>query len=398
MDVHYVVVPEGGGRGRFGENRASKRTAVAAVVVGAAMALCLLVGAAMEERNMVVMAGAGTQELRQQALKALAGRLSQKEVNYEVARQAVEGLPVPTQVLAVKFAAQALSAVGSAAPAAQTLLECSNKDAYLQISTSFGELAANITARNASLFAREATLKAEADAADQAWLDAQSSYVQAISAKDAAKEAATYAAGMYSKYETAVSAGQAQLDAELPILEEVLKLITSLMGGGAAAKGNTQEILKQAQAKVAGLVPPAADKKLDSSIVRLKTVLQEADTAGTADKMAAVVQGLQAQMAARITEIGTQIQAMQAQLAADTAAKGEWEQKMVDLSDEHDKALNDASTADLTRNSLGGEYMVKDEAYQNFHSTFEEQVAQLSKESSAVNTILTKITDFIATC
>ena len=48
--------------------------------------------------------------------------------------------------------------------------------------------------------------------------------------------------------------------------------------------------------------------------------------------------------------------------------------------------------------SLGGEYMVKDEAYQNFHSTFEEQVAQLSKESSAVNTILTKITDFIATC
>lgn len=361
---------------------------------------------------MVVMAGAGTQELRQQALKALAGRLSQKEVNYEVARQAVEGLPVPTQVLAVKFAAQALSAVGSAAPAAQTLLECSNKDAYLQISTSFGELAANITARNASLFAREATLKAEADAADQAWLDAQSSYVQAISAKDAAKEAATYAAGMYSKYETAVSAGQAQMDAEkpkldeemaqlqseLPILEEVLKLITSLMGGGAAAKGNTQEILKQAQAKVAGLVPPAADKKLDSSIVRLKTVLQEAGTAGTADKMAAVVQGLQAQMAARITEIGTQIQAMQAQLAADTAAKGEWEQKMVDLSDEHDKALNDASTADLTRNSLGGEYMVKDEAYQNFHSTFEEQVAQLSKESSAVNTILTKITDFIATC
>merc|ERR1719409_1569181 len=389
MDVHYVVVPEGGGRGRFGENRASKRTAVAAVVVGAAMALCLLVGAAMEERNMVVMAGAGTQELRQQALKALAGRLSQKEVNYEVARQAVEGLPVPTRVLAVKFAAQALSAGVSAAPAAQTLLECSNKDAYLQISTSFGELAANITARNASLFAREATLKAEADAADQAWLDAQSSYVQAISAKDAAKEAATYAAGMYSKYETAVSSGQAQMDAEkpkldeemaeLPILEEVLKLITSLMGGGAAAKGNTQEILKQAQAKVAGLVPPAADKKLDSSIVRLKTVLQEADTAGTADKMAAVVQGLQAQMAARITEIGTQIQAMQAQLAADTAAKGEWEQKMVDLSDEHEKALNDASTADLTRNSLGGEYMVKDEAYQNFHSTFEEQVAQLSK-------------------
>merc|ERR1719409_2653617 len=304
MDVHYVVVPEGGGRGRFGENRASKRTAVAAVVVGAAMALCLLVGAAMEERNMVVMAGAGTQELRQQALKALAGRLSQKEVNYEVARQAVEDLPVPTQVLAVKFAAQALSAGGPAAPAAQTLLECSNKDAYLQISTSFGELAANITARNASLFAREATLKA--DAADQAWLDAQSSYVQAISAKDAAKEAATYAAGMYSKYETAVSAGQAQMDAEkpkldeemaqlqseLPILEEVLKLITSLVGGGAAAKGNTQEILKQAQAKVAGLVPPAADKKLDSSIVRLKTVLQEADTAGTADKMAAVVQGL----------------------------------------------------------------------------------------------------------
>ena len=33
-------------------------------------------------------------------------------------------------------------------------------------------------------------------------------------------------------------------------------------------------------------------------------MLQEAGTAGTADKMAAVVQGLQAQMAARITEIG----------------------------------------------------------------------------------------------
>merc|ERR1712216_246509 len=97
-------------------------------------------------------------------------------------------------------------------------------------------------------------------------------------------------------------------------------------------------------------------------------------------------------------EIETQISAMHSQVEADKASKAEWETKMVDLSDEHDKAQNDEQSADLVRNSLGGTYMVKDEAYQNFHSTFLAEAAQLAKESAAVNTILTKIKEFLASC
>ena len=89
-----------------------------------------------------------------------------------------------------------------------------------------------------------------------------------------------------------------QLNAELPVLQEVLGLVTSL-SGAAAAKANHKAILKLAQEKVAGLVPPKADKRLDGTILKLKSILAEADTAGTAASMAAVIQGLQAQMTSR---------------------------------------------------------------------------------------------------
>ena len=209
----YVTV---GGTGRFGENRSSKRAQGVVVALGAAMALCLLIGAAMEERNMVPIAMEGTSALSQQALKQLESKLSSKEVNYEVARQAVEHLPVHQQVLAVKFAAEALSST----PTTTDLQECSNKDSYETIEASFSELAANISASNTSLYERETTLKAAADAAHSAWLDAQSKYRTATAEKESAKQAATYAAGMYTKFETAVSAGQAQYDAEKPKLDE----------------------------------------------------------------------------------------------------------------------------------------------------------------------------------
>jgi hypothetical protein len=370
------------------------------------MAMCLLIGAAMEERNMVPVSTANTQVLSQQALKQLEGKLSTKEMNYEVARRAVKGLAVSTQVLAVKFAARALSPGTT-----MELQECSNKDAYESIQESFTELASNISAHNASLYARELELKADADAANEAWMESESAYRTAVAAKESAGQAATYAAGMYSKYETAVSTGQAeydtekpkldgeilQLNAELPVLQEVLGLVTSL-SGAAAAKANHKAILKLAQEKVAGLVPPKADKRLDGSILKLKSILAAADTAGTAASMAAVIQGLQAQMTSRIAEIQAQIGRMEGKLNEDKASKAEWEKKMVDLSDAHDEAQNKERTADLTRNSLGGTFMVKDEAYQNFHASFEGEVSKLSDESAAVTTILGKINDFIASC
>ena len=204
-----------GGTGRFGENRSSKRAQGVVVALGAAMALCLLIGAAMEERNIVPVSMAATSELSQQALRQLESQLSTKEVNYEVARQAVEHLPVHQQVLAVKFAAEALSS----APTTD-LQECSNADSYQTIETSFAELAANISASNATLYAREATLRAAADEAHTAWLEAQAKYRTATAEKESAKQAATYAAGMYTKFETAVSAGQAQYDEEKPKLDE----------------------------------------------------------------------------------------------------------------------------------------------------------------------------------
>ena len=42
--------------------------------------------------------------------------------------------------------------------------------------------------------------------------------------------------------------------------------------------------------------------------------------------------------------------------------------------------------------------MVKDEAYQNFHATFETEAAELQSQTSVVGTILSKISDFLASC
>jgi len=408
MNAYVVPVTVGGSNQRFGTNRSSKRAQGVVVAIGAAMAMCLMIGAAMEDRNMVPVSMADTQTLsKQQALKQLSGVLSSKEINYEVARKAVQGLAVHMQVLAVKFAAQALSD----SPTTTDLQECANKDSYASIMTSFAALASNISASNSSLYAREVALKADADSAKSSWLSAQSTFRTAQSTKDSAKQAATYADGMYNKYETAVSVGQAQFDtdkpkldqevtqlkAELPVLQEVLGLISSL-AGGAAAKANQKAILKLAKSKVLSLVPPRGDSHMAKAVKQLKSVLAETATSATAANMVAVVQELQTQCETRIEEISVQISAMESQLAADRASKSEWEQKMVDLSDEHDAALNNEQTADLTRNSLGGTYMVKDESYQNFHASFEEEMAQLKKESFAVNTVLVKIQEFIASC
>jgi len=403
----YVVPVTVGGSQRFGENRSSKRAQGVVVALVAAMAMCLLIGAAMEERNMVPVSMTGTQTLSQQALKQLRTQLSSKEINYEVARRAVKGLAVHTQVLAVKFAAQALSSTGSM----MDLQECSSKDSYESIETSFAALSRNISASNSSLYAREAALKSAAATAKSAWLAAQSTYHLAAATKDSAKQAATYADGMYNKYETAVSEGQkeydtdkpkldeeiTQLKAELPVLQEVLGLISSL-AGGAAAKANQQAILKLAKSKVLALVPPRGDSPMAQSVKQLKSVLAESQTAASASAMVVVVEELQRQCQTRITEIETQISSKESHLAADREKKEEWEQKMVDLSDEHDEAENKQQTADLTRNSLGGVYMVKEEAYQNFYASFEEETAQLKTESVAVKAILAKIIEFLANC
>ena len=161
----------------------------------------------MEERNLVPVS-MEAKALSPQALKQLRTQLSGDELNYEVARQAVKGLAVPTQVLAVKFAAQALS---SSAPTVD-LQECSSKDSYETIETAFSGLLANLTAANSSLYAREDALRTDADAAKARWLDAQSAFRTAQATKDSAKSAATYADGMYTKYSTAVTEGQTQND------------------------------------------------------------------------------------------------------------------------------------------------------------------------------------------
>jgi hypothetical protein len=84
----------------------------------------------MEERNLVPVSMTEAQAvgaMSPQALNQLRTQLSADELNYEVARRAVKGLAVPTQVLAVKFVAQALS---SSASTMDKLQECSSKASY----------------------------------------------------------------------------------------------------------------------------------------------------------------------------------------------------------------------------------------------------------------------------
>merc|ERR1719224_400365 len=98
-------------------------------------------------------------------------------------------------------------------------------------------------------------------------------------------------------------------------------------------------------------------------VFALRTSLAETETSSTVSSMLTILDDIVATMTARISEIDSTISTMETNLAANQASLTEWETKLVDLSDDADSAENVMNTADLQRQQLSGENIVKQEAY-----------------------------------
>ena len=100
----------------------------------------------------------------------------------------------------------------------------------------------------------------------------------------------------------------------------------------------------------------------------------------------------------RIAEIDDEITDLTNSLTNNAAKKKEWEEKVVDYADSADLAYNEMNTADLTRQKLGGEYTVFNQAYEDNHATFLDESAKLAAEIHAINTILIKVDGLLSEC
>jgi len=103
-------------------------------------------------------------------------------------------------------------------------------------------------------------------------------------------------------------------------------------------------------------------------------------------------------MSKRIIHIDTTLSELSMDLASSKTSLTEWEVKLVSLSDDKDKAENHMDTADLARNQLNGVHVVKEEAYDNYHSAFVDEAEKYAQQLKAISTIGAKIDEAITSC
>merc|ERR1719409_1414688 len=382
---HVVYVSVGGStRKRFGENRMGQ---MALAALGLTMVACLVYSAATEQRHYAAYTPAVG--LAQRAVKAgditkMEMVLAAKEVHRKVIQEATAGAPSAVKAVASQLA--------NGAPTTK-LIDCGKIDAYKFLQDTFASLGANITAQNATIFAHDAALEAANTKAYNEWMDAEAKYRTAESAHESAKEAAEYAKGKYDEFTAAVNAGQGEYDetkpgllaekeeivSQQPILAQVKELVAAMAnGGGAAAKSDNKAIARK--------------------VMALRTSLAETATASTVTKMLAVIDGIISEMETRLQEIGTTLEKMETDLKTNKDSLAHWQQELVDLSDEKDKASNVLNTAALERNTLNGKHTVAEDAYNEYHAGFVDEAETLAKQSKAIVTIGAKIDSAIEQC
>lgn len=114
--------------------------------------------------------------------------------------------------------------------------------------------------------------------------------------------------------------------------------------------------------------------------------------------MVTILDEIVSTMTSRIAEIATTITTMQTALDTNKASETQWETSLVTLSDDKDKAENAMNTADLQRQELNGEHIVKEEAYNDYHAGFVDEAAKFARQLKALKTIGAKIDEAIGTC
>jgi len=246
-------------------------------------------------------------------------------------------------------------------------------------------------------------------------MSSESAFRSAESAHESAASAATYAKGQYDLFSSAVEAGQsewdttvpglnsesAELTAQLPILQQVKELVEN-MASSTAAKGKVQRLKQLPLLKklANAVVPPrfSKDKQMAKKVLALRTSLAETATGSTVSGMVTILDEIVSTMTSRIAEIATTITSMQTALDTNKASETQWETSLVTLSDDKDKAENAMNTADLQRQELNGEHIVKEEAYNDYHAGFVDEAAKFARQLKALKTIGAKIDDAIGTC
>merc|ERR1719409_2129637 len=360
---HVVYVSVGGStRKRFGENRMGQ---MALAALGLTMVACLVYSAATEQRHYAAYTPAVG--LAQRAVKAgditkMEMVLAAKEVHRKVIQEATAGAPSAVKAVASQLA--------NGAPTSK-LVDCGKIDAYKFLQDTFALLGANITAQNAT--------------------------------------------GKYDEFTAAVNAGQGEYDetkpgllaekeeivSQQPILAQVKELVAAMAnGGGAAAKSVNKAFLKQLPTltRLANSVVPTHNKAIARKVMALRTSLAETATASTVTKMLAVIDGIISEMETRLEEIGTTLEKMETDLKTNKDSLAHWQQELVDLSDEKDKASNVLNTAALERNTLNGKHTVAEDAYNEYHAGFLDEAETLAKQSKAIVTIGAKIDSAIEQC
>jgi len=400
---HVVYVSVGNQRQRFGENKMGQ---MAMAVLGLTLVACLVYSAATEERHYAAYTpatGLAQRKVMTQDITKMESLLAAKEVHKQVLELATKNLPPTVKAVAAKLAQNAPTS---------KLIDCSKLDAYKFLQDTFAGLKTNITAHNASIFAEDQKLESAYTVAYNAWQSQEAAYRTAQSAHESAKEAAEYAKGKFDEYTSALSAAEAERDstipgletekeelvAQQPILEQVKTLVAN-MASGAEAKSRVQ-FLKQlpAIAKLADSIVPTENRAIASKVKAMKTQLAETATSSTVTKMLVVIDGIITTMAARIVEIGENIQRISDSVNDNSAKLSEWQTKLVDLSEEKDKAANVENTADLERSQLNGENVVAEEAYNDYHAGFVDEAEKLTKQVAALVTIGGKIDEAISSC
>eukprot|EP00960_Hanusia_phi_P060128 764413-Hanusia_phi.AAC.6 len=401
--VIYVSIGDAQGRGkRFGENRLGK-----AVLGGLALIVCacLLVSSAMEERKYVPFSSVLAVWKEERAnIKKLEMQLAAKEVKKDMVNKASVHLGAEDKAIAFQLAAQPITS--------KLAVDCAKKDSYDILKNAFTSLASNISAENATLYAKDQELFAAAAEAKEKWLTAESKYRSAESDQKSAKEAASYARSQYDFYESAVTQGQSeydsvkpqldseksQLSGELPILQQIKTLISSMNGAEQKAAPASLMHVGKLKTLVLSLAPPARNKMIAKQITHVRSVLAETNTVGTMASMLSVIDGIVTHIQTRITEINNDVSRMEGDLNSNKEKRESWQEKVVDLSDAADRAENKMNSAGLVRQQLGGDHLVKQQEYEDNHATFLDEAEKVKKQSNAISVILHKIEDALSQC
>jgi hypothetical protein len=260
------------------------------------------------------MAGRGdTLVLEQGDTEAMISQLAQEEVTRKVAQQAASGLPVAAVEMAQSLASNS-----------SIVIDCSRKAAYVLLQTSFSSIAANTSKENATMYEKDAKLATAATEAKAKWLASEARYRDAQAAYASAKEAAEYARGKYSDFQSSVTSGQkewdklkpkwdkesSQIASQVPVIEQLIAILEK----GSAEKAEPQQ-LAAVLTKVSQLGVPEGNKRMAEHMNVLRGMMLKTDSKGAMKSALKILEGLLDTMKGRKIEIAKTLTKMEKELS-----------------------------------------------------------------------------------